>query len=49
MAMFLEKPETHPHAAQTDQALLMDLKPMATESIPDPAQNAAAGTGTPTV
>lgn len=48
MALFLENPETHLHAAQKDQALSIDLEPMASEGLPDAPQNDAGGAGTPT-
>jgi len=49
MALFIEKPASHLHSAQSEQPSGIDLKSLTTEGLPDPAQNAAGGAGTPTV
>ncbi len=49
ISLFVGKPKAHPHIAQAAQASMMDLKPLTTEGLPDSAQNAAGGTGSPTL
>ena len=46
ISLFEKNPEVHPHIAQAEQASMMDLKPLTTESLSVPAKNVANETGT---